>query len=142
MGQSTLTSLSMRLTTITFILTAMAVVLVFLAEAKPSPMQARKPISNNKSDNKVSRGDQPEALAAKEEEGGEEESGEEEGGPVQSGSSFRSGNKACASKVCLPEGKSECQDFVDNGESFGTWCSIGDCAIGDCSSGAPCDPAC
>merc|ERR1712055_252395 len=140
MGQSTLTSLSMRLTTITFILTAMAVVLVFLAEAKPSPIQARKPISNNKSDNKVSRGDQPEALAAKEEEGGKEESGEEEGGeeeggPVQSGSSFRSGSN-CASKVCLTdEGKSECLDSVK--KVGGKRCSVA--GGGDTVS---CDPAC
>merc|ERR1712168_432110 len=130
MGQSTLTSLSMRLTTITFILTAIAVVLVFLAEAKPSPMQARKPIGNNKSDNKVSRGDQTEALAAKEEEGGKEE-----GGPVQSGSSFRSGSN-CASKVCLTdEGKSECLDSVK--KVGGKRCSVA--GGGDTVS---CDPAC
>merc|ERR1712168_893330 len=127
---TTLTSLSMRLTTINFILTAIAVVLVFLAEAKPSPMQARKPIGNNKSDNKVSRGDQPEALAAKEEEGGEEE-----GGPVQSGSSFRSGSN-CASKVCLTdEGKSECLDSVK--KVGGKRCSVA--GGGDTVS---CDPTC
>merc|ERR1711990_1397086 len=83
MGHSTLTALSMRLTTVTFILTAMAVVLVYLAEAKPSPsMNARKPIGPQSDNKEVSRGDQPKALAVKEaeeaEEGGEEEGGEED----------------------------------------------------------------
>jgi len=45
----------MRLTTITFIMTAMAVVLVYLAEAKPSPMKARLAIAERKDKRKGNR---------------------------------------------------------------------------------------
>merc|ERR1711936_123015 len=88
--ESTLIALSMRLKTIAFILTVLAVALVYLAEAKPRSVQLRPKTpfllgtkkSNKKED---SRGDQPKKAAK---EGGDEqdtkpESGAKEEAPAE-----------------------------------------------------------